>query len=73
MEVQEIIRSQKEKLNKILDKKEIALGEIIYLENECQILSQSPAGFELLMNHQALQKKYRIQPADRKQQYCPFS
>ena len=50
MELQELIKNQKEKLQSLLDRKELALGEIIFNNNDCQVLSQSSVRFELLVD-----------------------
>lgn len=52
MELQELIKSQKEKLQTILPKTELALGEIIFNNNDCQVLSQSAVRFELVVDSQ---------------------
>ncbi|MDP2115606.1 MAG: hypothetical protein Q8K69_16280, partial [Bacteroidota bacterium] len=52
MELQELIKSQKEKLQIILPKTELALGEIIFNNNDCQVLSQSAVRFELVVDSQ---------------------
>jgi SNF2 family DNA or RNA helicase len=50
MSIKEIVKAQKEILNALLDKNQLALGEIIYNNGNCQILSQSPAKYELIVN-----------------------
>nr|NQU91692.1 DEAD/DEAH box helicase [Bacteroidota bacterium] len=50
MSIKEIIKAQKEKLQQQLDKNELALGEIIFNNANCQILSQSAARFELIVS-----------------------
>ena len=50
MELQELVKKQKEKLQNILAKQELALGEIIFNNNDCQVLSQSAVCFELLVD-----------------------
>ncbi len=50
MSIKEIVKAQKESLNARLDKNQLALGEIIFNNGNCQILSQSPAKYELIVN-----------------------
>lgn len=50
MELQELIKTQKEKLQTILGRTELALGEIIFNNNDCQVLSQSAVRFELVVD-----------------------
>jgi SNF2 family DNA or RNA helicase len=50
MSIKEIVKAQKEKLQAFLDKNQLALGEIIFNNGNCQILSQSPAKYELIVN-----------------------
>jgi len=50
MNIQEIIIAQKEKLKNQLQTKELALGEIIFNNGQCQILSQSVSRYELIIN-----------------------
>lgn len=52
MELQELIKSQKEKLQTILFKAELSFGEIIFNNNDCQVLSQSAVRFELVVDSQ---------------------
>lgn len=49
MELQELVKNQKEKLQNILAKSELALGEIMFNNNDCQVLSQSAVRFELVV------------------------
>lgn len=56
MNSRKIIGNQKEKLNQLLDPKELALGEILYNNGECQILSQSLNCFELIVYDSSLSK-----------------
>lgn len=49
MELQKLVKNQKGKLQNILAKSELALGEIIFNNNDCQVLSQSAVRFELLV------------------------
>jgi len=51
MELQELIKAQKEKLQTILGKTELALGEIIFNNNDCQVLSQSAVMIELVIDN----------------------
>ncbi|MDP2336398.1 MAG: DEAD/DEAH box helicase [Bacteroidota bacterium] len=48
MELQKLIQKQKDKLQNILAKPELALGEIMFNNNDCQVLSQSAVRFELI-------------------------
>lgn len=50
MSIKEIVKAQKESLNTLLDKNQLALGEIIFNSGNCQILSQSPTKYELIVN-----------------------
>ncbi|OFY50971.1 MAG: hypothetical protein A2W85_05000 [Bacteroidetes bacterium GWF2_41_31] len=50
MNIQEIIIAQKEKLKNQIQTKELALGEIIFNNGQCQILSQSVSRYELIIN-----------------------
>ena len=50
MGIKELVKAQKEKLQALLDKNQSALGEIIFNNGNCQILSQSPAKYELIVN-----------------------
>ena len=60
MELKEIISTQKDKLQQLLEKGELALGEILYNNGECQILSQSLACFELIVYDASLEKPIEI-------------
>jgi len=51
MEIRSIINSRIDKVREVLDKSELALGEILFNNNDCQILSQSSVGFELMINN----------------------
>ncbi len=51
MEIREIIFNQIKKVREVLNKPELALGEILFNNNDCQILSQSSVNFELMVNH----------------------
>ncbi len=50
MELPQLIKKQIEKLGKILSNNELAMGEIIFNNNDCQVLSQSAVRFELIVN-----------------------
>ncbi len=50
MEIAEIIKNQINKLHGQLDKNELVLGEIIFNNGGCQILSQSPVKYELIVS-----------------------
>ncbi|MBA4410481.1 MAG: DEAD/DEAH box helicase [Bacteroidota bacterium] len=50
MELHELIKKQKTKLQKSLNKPELALGEIMFNNNDCQVLSQSAVRFELFVD-----------------------
>lgn len=50
MELQELIKKQIGKLQDIISRQELALGEIIFNNNDCQVLSQSSVRFELLVD-----------------------
>lgn len=54
MELAALISDQKKKLSGLLDRSELALGEIIYNNGECQILSQSKERFELIVYDSSL-------------------
>lgn len=53
MEIQSILHSQKEKITKLLDKQELAFGEILFNNSQCQVLSQSSTRYELIVNNEA--------------------
>lgn len=53
MNIKGIINTQKQKLQEDLAKDELAWGEIIFNNGNCQILTQSPAKFELIINDDA--------------------
>ncbi len=50
MKIAKVIKTQIEKLQDNLDKEELAFGEIIFNNGACQILSQSPKMFELIVS-----------------------
>lgn len=56
MEIQKIAESTKDELVKNLDKQELSVGEIIYNNGNCQILSQSGDKFEFLVNDNSLEE-----------------
>lgn len=49
MELAEIIEKKKETLLNTLDKKELTLGEVLFYNGECQLLSQTATQFEFLV------------------------
>jgi SNF2 family DNA or RNA helicase len=53
MNIKLLIKQQIEKLQNLLDKTERALGEIIFNNNGCQVLSQSAVRFELIVDTQS--------------------
>ena len=53
MEIESTLFSQKEKLKKQLDKQELAFGEIMFNNGQCQVLSQSSVRYELIVNDEA--------------------
>ena len=50
MNIKVFINQQITKLQSILDKAELAMGEIIFNNSDCQVLSQSAVRFELIVN-----------------------
>ena len=56
MEIKSIAESTDRELTKILDKQELAVGEIIYNNGNCQVLSQSANRFEFLVNDHSLEE-----------------
>ena len=52
MDIKTVIKTQIDKLQNIPDRKEITLGEIIFNNNGCQVLSQSGVKFELIVDSQ---------------------
>jgi len=50
MNIKNIVKAQKEKLGDFLDANQLALGEIIFNNGNCQILSQSPLRYELIVS-----------------------
>jgi len=52
MEIKKIIQEQLKKLQASLEKSEIALGDSIFHNNECQVLTQSSVKFELMLDSQ---------------------
>jgi hypothetical protein len=52
MDIKSVIKTQIDKLQNIPDRKELALGEIIFNNNDCQVLSQSGVKFELIVDSQ---------------------
>ncbi len=53
MDIKLLINQQLTKLQNLTDKKELAFGEIIFNNNDCQVLSQSAVKFELIVNSQS--------------------
>ncbi len=53
MDIQKIILLQKEKLRNELSRQELALGEIIFNNGQCQILSQSASRYELIISNES--------------------
>ena len=53
MDIKLLIELQIEKLKNLLNKTERALGEIIFSNNGCQVLSQSAVRFELIVDTQS--------------------
>ncbi len=52
MDIKILINNQLPKIQKLLDKNELTLGEISFNNNDCQLLSQSAVMFELIVNTQ---------------------
>lgn len=52
MDINTLIKEYKIKVQNQLDKNELALGEILFNNNDCQVLSQSGVQFELIVNTQ---------------------
>ena len=52
MDIKSVIKTQIDKLQNIPERKELALGEIIFNNNDCQVLSQSGVKFELIVDSQ---------------------
>jgi SNF2 family DNA or RNA helicase len=52
MDINTLIKEYKIKVQNQLDKNELALGEIIFNNNDCQVLSQSAVKFELIVDTQ---------------------
>ena len=62
MNINEIVQKTRQELEEQLNKKELAHGEIIYDNGNCQILSQSNVCFELILSDQFLRepKEYQL-------------
>ncbi|MHC1777480.1 MAG: DEAD/DEAH box helicase [Lentimicrobium sp.] len=60
MEIREIIFNQIKKVREVLNKPELALGEILFNNNDCQILSQSSVSFELMVNHAQEARQFEL-------------
>ncbi len=56
MDIKKIITDQKERLIDLLDKNERALGEIIFYNGQCQVLSQSASCYELIIDDEQKSK-----------------
>jgi SNF2 family DNA or RNA helicase len=56
MELKQIILNQKEKLKTLIDSQELVLGEIIFNNGQCQILSQSSSCYELIVTDETNKK-----------------
>jgi SNF2 family DNA or RNA helicase len=50
MNIKTLIKETKQRLAKDVKQEELTYGEIIFNSGSCQILSQSPAGFELIVS-----------------------
>lgn len=63
MEIELLIKQQIKKLQKLLDKTERFIGESIFNNNGCQVLSQSAVLFELMVDTQSEegQVEYKLQ------------
>jgi hypothetical protein len=53
MQIKEIIAAEKERLKKMLTTQELALGEIIFNNGQCQLLTQSVTRFELIVSDES--------------------
>lgn len=60
MEIREIIFNQIKKVREVLNKQELALGEILFNNNDCQILSQSSVSFELMVSHAQEARQFEL-------------
>jgi SNF2 family DNA or RNA helicase len=60
MEIREIIFNQIKKVREVLNKPELALGEILFNNNDCQILSQSSVSFELMVSHAQEARQFEL-------------
>ena len=54
MELSETIKTQIEKVKTYLNKNELAHGEILFNNGVCQILSQSPLKYELILSDESI-------------------
>ncbi len=52
MDIKLLIKTQIKKVQNLLEKTELAFGEIIFNNNDCQVLSQSAVKFELIVDSQ---------------------
>jgi hypothetical protein len=66
MGIKTLINQQIEKLQMLLDKSELAHGEIIFNNNDCQVLSQSAVKFELIVDSRQVggQAEYTLRVFD---------
>jgi len=53
MSISEIITSQKKKISGLLDIREMAMGELIFNNGSCQMLSQSSACYEIIVTDES--------------------
>lgn len=60
MDIKEIILNQKQKLSNQLNRQEQALGEIIFNNGQCQILSQSASRFELIISDESINELIEV-------------
>ncbi len=72
MEYKNITESVKSELSKKLSKQDLAIGEIIYNNGNCQVLSQSGNTFEFLVNDDAMEEaKSYVLEFDEQNQIIP--
>lgn len=60
MEIREIVFSQIKKVRQILDKQELVAGEALFNQNDCQVLSQSGRGFDLMVTHPQQSRQFDL-------------
>ena len=53
MQIKDVIAAEKERLKKMLTPQELALGEIIFNNGQCQLLTQSVSRFELIVSDES--------------------